>query len=314
MEAAAVHGVAGHRGVALCTTQSSAQHVRASRLASPSAFRIVHPSLGTLVQIGREDRRCRPLDLDPLRLVALLDTPDPAPTRRVAHLLHDGAAVDGATGVGLIQEDSPHGQRVPAATGEGGNALLVQPFGDPVHRPVRDEVLEDPPHDGGLHLIDLALAGVRDVAVAVDAGAGRLGELAVAGALCLAAHRALGDLLALHLGNERAGGEDEAADRGVLEPLGHELELRAGLLHLVEEHADVVLVPRQSIDGVRDKDIGLAAAEHRADLLDPLAVEVEAARGVADAGRHAPTSGGGQLKTRALLSVEGGAIPLLCVG
>ena len=120
------------------------------------------------------------------------------------------------------------------------------------------------------------------VLVAVDSTARPLRQPPASRALCFAPHRALDDLLALDLSDERAGGEDEAPDSGVFEPLRHELQLRVRLLDLVKENADVVLVTRQPVNGIRNDDIHLATAEHHAQRLDALTVEVISAGSVAD--------------------------------
>ena len=112
----------------------------------------------------------------------------------------------------------------------------------------------------------------------------------------------------LDLRDECAGCEDEASDGRVLEALGHELHADLSPLELVEQDPDVVLAPRQSIDGVCDDDDGLAAAQRGAQLAEPMALEQRPAPGVADAPHDPPTSPGCELQAGALLRVERGPV------
>ena len=123
-----------------------------------------------------------------------------------------------------------------------------------------------------------------------------------------------GNLLPLNLGDERPGGEVEATYRGVLEPLGHELESHLRALELVEEHSNVILVAGESVDGVRDDHVGLASSHWSAKLVQTIALQCPAARGVANASNHTPPTVACKLDARPLLRVEGGAVALLCVG
>ena len=143
--------------------------------------------------------------------------------------------------------------------------------------------------------------------------AGRLRDLAGAGALGLAAHRPLGDLLPLDLGRERPRGEDEPPDSRVLEALSHELELHAPALGLVEEHADVVLVAREPVDGVGEHDVELAEAHPVADARHARPLEGEAAGRIPNRRDHRPAGGGGVVGAGPELRVEGRAVPLLGV-
>ena len=90
--------------------------------------------------------------------------------------------------------------------------------------------------------VHLAEPGLADVDVPVAPSAGALREPPAAGPLRLAAHRALGDLLALDLRDKPTRRDNELAGRRVLEVLGRELETHAGGLGLVEQHSDVVLI------------------------------------------------------------------------
>ena len=167
-----------------------------------------------------------------------------------------GAAVDRAADVHLVEERAPYRDRVPRAASEGGDPCIVEFAGHGHEAAALGVTLEDAAHDRRLQGFDLPAPAGRVVGVAVAARPGRLRDAATARPLFLAPHRALGDLLSLDLGDEGAGGEDEAPDRRVLEPLGHELQPCAGALELVEQHADVVLAAREAIDGEGDDHLG----------------------------------------------------------
>lgn len=89
--------------------------------------------------------------------------------------------------------------------------------------------------------------------------------------------------------------------------------MRTGLLHLVEEHADVVLVSRQPVDRVRHQDVDLAPPQSAAYFIDAAAVEVIAARRVADTANHGPPTHRRELQAGPFLCIERGAVALLRV-
>src|SRR5207249_1812695 len=101
---------------------------------------------------------------------------------------------------------------------------------------------EDAPDDGGGGLVDdVGGPGLVAVGVAKDRLSARH-QLAGLGAGELTARRALRNALPLDLGREGLGGADEAADRRVLEALGHELQRDAVPLALFGEYVDVRLI------------------------------------------------------------------------
>src|SRR5690606_5041482 len=172
-----------------------------------------------------DDRRGRARDIDPFRCRLFDDTTPsarPGPTDGDAL----GPPIHGASGVGLVHEDAAHGDWVPLATRERGDTRVVQFAADGGEASGLGIPLEDPPHDAGLIGLNIAPSGLRVVGVPVASFPERLRDLAAEGALGLAARGALQDLLALNLGNEGTRRENEAADRGVLETLGDEFELR----------------------------------------------------------------------------------------
>ena len=170
--------------------------------------------------------------------------------------------------------------------------------------PAHAKVVEDAVHHPRLVSDDCSGAGNRVVGVPVNPLPGALRQPTASRALCFAPHRALDDLLALDFGDERAGGEDEAPDSGVFGPLRHELQLRVRLLDLVKEHTDVVLVTRKPVDGIRNDDIYLAMAQHSAQRLDALTVEVISAGSIADRPHDRESLSCSELEARPLLRIE----------
>ena len=68
----------------------------------------------------------------------------------------------------------------------------------------------------------------------------------------------------------------------LLEVLGHELEPHVGILRVGEQHPDVILIARQTIERVGEHDVALAVAHRATQFGDPGPVERGADRGVAN--------------------------------
>ena len=79
-------------------------------------------------------------------------------------------------------------------------------------------------------------------------------------------HGPFRDLLALDLRDEAARSDDELPDRRVLELFGRELETHADGLGLVEQHSDVVLIPREAVECVGEHHLALAIAHQAPNL------------------------------------------------
>ena len=86
--------------------------------------------------------------------------------------------------------------------------------------------------------------------------------------LRLAASGPLDDFLPLHLSNKGSSRKDEAAGCRVFEPLGHEFEFDPMVLELVEQNADVILIPRKPIDCVSQDDVNPNLAHQLAESRD----------------------------------------------
>jgi hypothetical protein len=82
-----------------------------------------------------------------------------------------------------------------------------------------------------------------------------LWDLSGPGPLGLAPHRPLGYLLPFYLSDESACRKDESSDGGIFELLRDELELGAGLLHLIEQDANMVLVPGEPVYGISHRHV-----------------------------------------------------------
>jgi len=302
-----------HRAQAKRTAQSTTQRVVAPSNGSSSGPRgILDDRSDATPERVVDDHRSGARDVDPFRWGLLDDTTPsarPGPTNGDAL----GAPIHGASGVGLVHEDAAHGDWVPLATRERGDTRVVQFATDGGEAPGLGIPLEDPPHDAGLVGLDIASSGFRVVGVPVASLPERLRDLAAEGALGLAARGALQDLFALNLGNEGTRREDEAPDRGVLETLRHEFELRLRSLELVEEDADVVLIPGQAVDGVGDDRVGFTAPEHAAELFESVAFERCAAGRVTDPADDPPAAIVHERLAGAFLCLERGPVALLRV-
>jgi len=226
------------------------------------------------------DLRRRSYDLD-----AVLDrTLDLAPVHlavRAPGLHPSGASIDEPAGIGLVRQQPADRDRVPAATIERGDAILIQFVADAVEAASLGVAGEDAANDLGLERLDLALPYGRGVHITVTATAKCLWDPPRPRPLQLAASRTLAHLLALDLTDKGARCQNEPADRCVLEALSHELQACAGLLDLVEHDADLVLVAGEPVDGVGDHDIGRASPQKLTYAFDAGPVEREAARSIA---------------------------------
>ncbi len=150
------------------------------------------------------------------------------------------------------------------------------------------ELLEGFSYNVGLSRLDAPSATRLVIPVAIDASTCRLGELPAAGSLRLTALSSLDDFLALDFGYEGSCGEYEPANSSVLELLCHEVELHAGLICLIEQNADLVLVAGEPINRERKDNVCIGVSKELPNLLHTRTIEREAARCIAYGANNCP--------------------------